>query len=165
MRAGMNADTILDYETVIRAAGAWPFPPVIIYYDGAHYWLADGFHRLNAAYRADLTAIPAEVRAGTRRDAILHAAGANASHGLRRTNADKRRAVEVLLRDAEWSKWSDQEISRRCAVDAKTVGTIRRELTATLEIPESATRVGADGRAIQHGQHRPGAAGNPRLAP
>lgn len=29
-------------------------------------------------------------------------------HEMRRTNEDKRRAVRVLLEDAEWSQWSDR---------------------------------------------------------
>jgi hypothetical protein len=38
---------------------------------------------------------------------VLHSAGANAMHGLRRTNADKRRTVMLLLQDEEWAAWSD----------------------------------------------------------
>jgi hypothetical protein len=72
------------------------------------------------------------MRQGTRRDAILHAAGANAAHGLRRTNADKRRAVETLLRDEEWSKWSDREIARLCAVSHPFVSQIRQSLTGNI---------------------------------
>lgn len=43
--------------------------------------------------------IKADVREGTRRDGILHAVGANATHGNRRTNEDKRRAIVILLND------------------------------------------------------------------
>ena len=55
--------------------------------------------------------------------------GANGSHGLPRTNADKRRAVEILLRDPEWSQWSDREIARRACVHHQMVGAMRRELS------------------------------------
>ncbi|MGT2479599.1 hypothetical protein ACU4GR_13540 [Methylobacterium oryzae CBMB20] len=49
-------------------------------------------HRRHAAgLHAGLGELPCEVRQGGLRDAILHSAGANAAHGLRRTNADKRR--------------------------------------------------------------------------
>jgi len=44
---------------------------------------------------------------GTQRDAILHSVGANATHGLRRSNQDKRKAVVTLLEDNEWCQWSD----------------------------------------------------------
>ncbi|EWY35857.1 hypothetical protein N825_32650 [Skermanella stibiiresistens SB22] len=39
---------------------------------------------------------------GSRRDAVPHAVGANARHGLPRSNADKRDAVMILLKDPEW---------------------------------------------------------------
>lgn len=68
------------------------------------------------------------MRQGGLRDAILHSAGANANHGLRRTNEDKRRAVLMLLDDEEWSQWSDREIGRQCVVDGKTVTRLREEL-------------------------------------
>lgn len=141
MRAGMDAATITEYEEAIKGVDGWPFPPVVVYHDGEKYWLADGFHRVNAAHRSGKhTAIPAEVKAGTRRDAILYAAGANASHGLRRTNGDKRRAVEVMLRDAEWSQWSDREIGRQCAVSHMFVSNLRKELSVNgLQIPAERT--------------------------
>lgn len=134
MRAGLDDATVTEYADFFRESRQWgDFPPVVLYHDGADYWLADGFHRVAAWKRAGnvmlgATKIPADVRSGTRRDAILHAAGANANHGLRRTNADKRRAVEVMLRDEEWAQWSDAEIARRCNVSPMTVGRIRSEL-------------------------------------
>src|SRR5690606_10483672 len=63
--------------------------------------------------------------------AVLFSVGANAKHGLQRTNEDKRRAVTTLLIDPEWQKWSDREIARRTGVHHDTVGTYRRELEAS----------------------------------
>ena len=63
------------------------------------------------------------------RDAKLFAAGANADHGLRRTQADKRSAILALLTDKEWRGWSDREIARRTATSDKTVAKVRRELS------------------------------------
>lgn len=133
MRAALDPDTVQEYLDAMQPVGWGDFPAVIVYYDGKDHWLADGFHRVEAYRRAAANldqpaSVPADVRVGTRRDAILHAAGANASHGLRRTNADKRRAVETLLRDDDWRHWSDREIARRCNVTAMTVGRIRSEL-------------------------------------
>src|ERR1700722_14805947 len=68
------------------------------------------------------------IRQGTRRDAVLFSVGANASHGLRRTNDDKRRAVMTLLSDSEWRKWPLRKIARRCGVHHEMVGTARRSL-------------------------------------
>ena len=129
MRSQISADTLNEYIALIRDnENQWPFrDKPVVYYDGSEYWLADGFHRHQAwiACTAADHLIPVEVRSGTRRDAVLYAAGANADHGLRRSSEDKRRAVLALLNDAEWSQWSNREIARRCKVDEKTVRTLR----------------------------------------
>jgi hypothetical protein len=128
-RAALDPGTVEEYRAAM-ADGA-TFPPVIVFYDGTDHWLADGFHRRAAALTAGLKQLAVEIRIGTQRDAQLYAAGANASHGLRRTNADKRRAVELLLRDAEWGQWSDHEIARRTATTHPFVAKIRAELAAS----------------------------------
>ncbi len=131
--AGLDVGVVTDYA-VAMADGA-EFPPVVLFFDGEAYWPGDGFHRIEAAKRNDRTTISADVRQGSKRDAILFAVGANASHGLRRTQADKRRSVLAMLRDPEWSRQSDREIGKRCAVDHKTVASARREITGSGEIP------------------------------
>lgn len=80
----------------------------------------------------------ADIRQGTQRDAILFSLSANAQHGQRRTNEDKRRAVLVLLNDGEWCRWSNSEIARRAGVDEKTVRNIRMpaEPCASSEFPK-----------------------------
>jgi hypothetical protein len=140
MRSGLNAETCGDYREKMLAGAR--FPPVIVYYDGERYWLADGFHRVNAydqtfAITGQPGPIAAEVRSGTRRDAVLYAVGANEDHGLRRTREDRRIAVRQMLHDDEWGQWSNREIARHCKVDEKTVRTMRGELTA--ENPQLAT--------------------------
>lgn len=146
-RVGLNEDTVQDYAELMRES-RWDFQrrqrPIVLY-DGESYWLADGFHRIEAAQRAGLSDYPVEVLRGTKRDAILRSAGANADHGLRRTNADKRRAVELLLRDEEWRQWSDRKIAEVCAVDHKTVADVRKSLGG--ELPHLTTRQGADGKS------------------
>ncbi|MEZ4730182.1 MAG: hypothetical protein R3E79_23890 [Caldilineaceae bacterium] len=132
MRAELNQDTIADYADTMRRADSYaPFPPITVFYDGESYWLADGFHRHAAAFQAfgPDCLIPIDLHSGVRRDAILHAAGANAKHGLQRKNADKQRAVDTILQDEEWSQWSDNEIARRCAVSVPFVSKRRSLLT------------------------------------
>jgi ParB-like chromosome segregation protein Spo0J len=135
--AGVAPAMVAEYAAAMRDGAA--FPPVIVYHDGAAYHVADGFHRVAAARQANLEEIVAEVRDGTARDAILAAAGANATHGVRRTNADKRHAIERLLADPEWRQWSDREIARACLVDHKSVARIRRELTGEIPSERSVT--------------------------
>ena len=74
----------------------------------------------------------------------------NFTHGLRRSNADKRRAVEMLLADEEWSAKSDRWIAETAGVHHSTVQAIK-------QVAESATspvsggespefKMGADGK-------------------
>lgn len=109
------------------------FPPVVVFANGTNYYLADGFHRLAAAKANKLAAIRAEIRQpmdgeSAQRSAILYAVGANDEHGQNRTNADKRHAVEMLLRDPVWSTWTDREIARQCRVSNNFVSTQRTRL-------------------------------------
>lgn len=123
------------------------FPPVVVFFDGTTYWLGDGFHRVEAARRAGVVALGADIRRGTQRDAVLWACGANAAHGLRRTNADKRRAVMTLLEDPDWQLWSDNAIAARCAVSQPFVSGLRPKVS-TYNGYKSEPRKGADGRTI-----------------
>lgn len=83
---------------------------------------------------------------GTQRDAIPYSVSANSKHGLRRTNADKRKAVLTLLNDEEWSEWSDREIARRCEVSNRVVSNYREE--STVNRSQSGKGKAADGRTI-----------------
>lgn len=155
-RECLDDAAVADYAEAMRRGTR--FPPVIVFHDGSAYWLAEGFHRLAAARQASLTELEAEVRPGTQRDAILYGCSANATHGVRRTNADKRNAVRRLLCDAEWARWSDREIANHCAVSNRFVGEVRRELVAeqqaepgeraTVNGTQSSVRIGGDGRTI-----------------
>jgi ParB-like chromosome segregation protein Spo0J len=109
--------------------GGLRFPAIVLFSDDSTYWLADGYHRVLAAREAGLEEILAEVHPGTGRDALLYAISANTDHGLPRTNADKRRAVLLLLNDPEWSQWNDREIARRCQVGNNLVSRARKSLS------------------------------------
>lgn len=135
---GINQRTVADYAAAMQAGAV--FPPIVVYVDdrGA-YWLADGFHRTAGAKLAGLTELPADVRHGSRHDALLYAASANTEHGVRRTSKDKRRAVELVMR--EFPNATDRWIAERCGVDHKTVASVRRPRGAG-EIPQPPGRIG-----------------------
>lgn len=101
------------------------FPPVVIFQDDDAYYLADGFHRYEAARLCGLDSIDVEVRTSLcvdgveetgRRAALLYSSGANDRHGLRRSNVDKRKAVETQLIDVKWNSRSDRWIARAANV-------------------------------------------------
>jgi len=142
LRIAMQGEAVDDYAAAMRDGAT--FPPITVYYDGAAYWLADGFHRL-AAYRIIGTAeVLADVYDGTQRDAVLHAARANTEHGLRASRADRRNAVAVLLADDEWRQWSDRELGRIVGVDGKTVATVRQQLGYEAQGPRKMMRGGQE---------------------
>ncbi|HEY7156067.1 MAG TPA: ParB N-terminal domain-containing protein, partial [Gemmataceae bacterium] len=126
-RESMCELTVEEYRKAVENRD--PLPPGVVYHDESQqkYWLADGFHRREARLRAGQKTMLVEIRQGTRRDALLYAAGANGVHGLGRTDADKRRQVLILLRDNEWQEWSSNEIARHCRVSPTSVGRWRRE--------------------------------------
>jgi hypothetical protein len=106
------------------------FPAVTLFFDGETYHIGDGFHRVEAARKIKRQTILADVQKGNQRDAKLRAMGANASHGLRRTNEDKRNAVETILRDPEWSKWPARQIAEACDVSHTFINKVKNQLTS-----------------------------------
>lgn len=147
-RAAIDESVVAEYQDHLKS-----LPPVVVFYDGSDYWLADGFHRLEAHKRASLESIIAEIRQGTLRDAVLFSVGANAAHGLRRTNADKRRAVELLLGDEEWKLKSDRWVANRCGVGHQLVASIRNQVGDSSTCRDHAsTRLGQDGKAYPSSQ-------------
>jgi hypothetical protein len=143
IRARIDTETVDQYAEAMRDATNH-FPPVVVFHDGSQFILADGYHRVMAATRNGFLDIEADIRKGTKSDALKFALGANTAHGLRRTNSDKRRSVDLAL--AEWPKLSDREIARICAVSHPFVIEMRRELVTVTSSPEPATRIGADGK-------------------
>jgi hypothetical protein len=126
---GTQPRTEIDYSLVSEyAESVDSLPPVVVFFDGATHWLADGFHRYFAHKNLKKESIPCEIKTGSLRDAILYSVGANAVHGKRRTNADKRKAVLTLLNDKEWSLWTGAEIARQCAVSEMSVSRIKSEI-------------------------------------
>ncbi|MBX3044861.1 MAG: ParB N-terminal domain-containing protein [Candidatus Kapabacteria bacterium] len=122
-RAAISQDVIDEYAYALRLGTE--LPPMTVFLDSAKYYLVDGYHRYYAHKKAGNTAAVCEVHYGTERDAILYAAGANAKHGLNRTNEDKRKAVMTLLNDTDWAQWSNYKIATHCSVSEGYVRLLR----------------------------------------
>ena len=121
-----HAFVIKEYSEAMRDREE-RFPPVKARFDGANYWLWDGFLRLEATRKAGYETIEVEVTRGSLRDAILDGIGANKAHGLPLLNAEKREAVSRLLNDEEWSQWSNREIAKYCNVSHGLVNKMAAE--------------------------------------
>jgi hypothetical protein len=168
MRVDINQEHVFDYAEKMERGDV--FPPVVVFYDGLAHWLADGFHRVAAVClvatrklgtdeHAKWTTISADVRSGTRQDAIRFAISANRTNGLRRTNADKQIAVRAALAHPDMQGMSDRAIAEVVGVDHKTVAACRdvgkfpnstQPLTATHKAVNTPTdrkfRTGVDGK-------------------
>lgn len=137
-RAATNDEAVSHYAEEMESGVE--FPPITLFFDGATYWLADGFHRYLAAKRNEYEEISSEVHEGGRADALLCALGANATNGVFRTTADKRHAVEVALE--EWPDRSNPALAEICKVSVEFVRKQRQK--SPLPGPESVT--GRDGK-------------------
>jgi hypothetical protein len=132
MRVELDGDTVQDY--VVAVIRGDDFPPVVVFFDGCEFWMADGFHRWEAHDKAERAKIKAIVYRGTRLDAQVYACQANLKGQKRPTRADKRKAVIAVLRDILRSPTyaerldSDGAIADLCGVDRTTVLRIREEL-------------------------------------
>lgn len=147
-RAVLDFEAIEDYAEGMSAGVK--FPPVVVFHDGDNYWLADGFHRVKAAYAAGFDTVRADIQQGTLEEAQWYSFSANRNNGLRRTTQDKQRAIKAALTHGRGIGLSDRQIARHVGVDQKTVTNWRRELQASEEIPQIGARtVSRRGRAYQ----------------
>lgn len=152
-RVTIDDERVRDYADRMEAGDK--FPPVSVFYDETAYWLADGFHRFYAARERRDTGIAADVYAGAFHDALEHSVSANATHGMPRTRADMRRAIETLLRDEEWVTHTDNWIADVIKCDSATVKTARERLESTSEIRKCRVLTSKDGRQFERWPEEP----------
>jgi hypothetical protein len=124
-------------------------PPIEVYGDGGEVWAADGFHRLVAHQRAGKRTIRCNVHRGTKADAAWASCAANQEHGLRRTNADKRHAVEMAVKMRP--ELSARAVADHVGVDEQMVRASK--LRCGIPAPEQVT--GKDGKAYPAHRIRP----------
>ena len=118
VRSAINDDVVADYAE--RLAEGVTFPPVVVFHDGSQSYLADGFHRMLASRRAGREVIEAEVRPGTKTDALWYALGANRANGLRLTPADKQHAIRLAV--TTWRDRSSTQIAEQIGCTHAYVG-------------------------------------------
>ncbi|MDD5366965.1 MAG: hypothetical protein PHR30_16635 [Gallionellaceae bacterium] len=152
--AGTQARASIDDELVTEYAEQTTtgseFPPAVVFFDGDHYYMADGFHRALAARRVGRNAIACEIRAGTKTDALWHALGANRQHGKRLTPTDKRHAILLALQtfyfEREMAEKSTREIASQVGCAKSYVDNLiaEHQVATTGHLPSRVT--GKDGK-------------------
>lgn len=144
---GLNEGTVQNYMAVLENGDTLPAIVVFRLPDGG-LLLSSGFHRIEAHKRLGLVEIAAEIREGTRQDAIRFAFEDNKSHGLPLSNKDKKAYMLARLEDEMWSQIGNREIARQLGISHVTVMRWIEEHNSTgTNVPVTRTQVvGADGR-------------------
>lgn len=141
-------------------------PPIIVFYDGKHYWLADGWHRIAAAEWAGKKSIECLIREGSKEDAIVHACSANAKHGVPMNDADKRKCIETMLRLRP--DWTNTVIGDHVGVCESYVRKVEKQVRTSANLANGGgeslaeqfeKRIGRDGKSYPAKRvRRPGGA-------
>lgn len=141
IRAAINESVVAEYAE--RMSEGVQFPAVVLFHDGNAYYMADGFHRAMAAQRNQFREIDADVRAGTKTDALWYALGANRTNGQRLSETDKKHAIVLALR--AWPDRSQTQIAEQVGCAVPYVTRIRAQVFTSEDLPARVT--GKDGKS------------------
>lgn len=118
---------IVDEYTEAYKAGA-EFPPLTVYYDGEKHWVSNGFLRTQAAILAKQETVKCDVRKGSRDEALLDSLAANETHGVRRTYADRRKAIIKAFSLPGNANAAANAIAQLCGVSTALASTVKKEV-------------------------------------
>lgn len=105
-RKRLDEKTVRDIRDGIRDSSQ--VEPIVLFFDGADHWIADGHHRVEAHIKEGRVVIQAEVRHGSKDEALRYNVQSSAEAlQTRWTNDDKRNAVTMLLQS-----YGCEEVSR-----------------------------------------------------
>nr|WP_246173703.1 hypothetical protein [Limnoglobus roseus] len=93
---------------------------------------------------AGLTELKFKVYDGTEDECAIDAAASNQGHGLKRSNADKRRCVEMLLKLLP--EHAASVIAEKAGVSGEMVAEVRKAVLSDSDNTAPATVIGKDGR-------------------
>lgn len=148
-RKKIDTKKVTEYADLMKEGVT--FRPIVVFFDGEIYWLADGFHRISAYKSNGELEVTAIVNEGGQRDAFIYAIGANNDgRGLSMTMEENRNNIIILLTDDEWSKWSDERIAQVVHTSKKTVYRIRKKLERQGDVKPKKTTTYVD----KHGKER-----------
>jgi ParB-like nuclease domain len=144
-RADLNDDVV---EQLAEAIGNGAIlPPIDVFHTGGRHVVVDGFHRLAAHKSANVEMIDAIVHQGDLEEAQWFSFAANKQHdivGLKRSNADKRRAVQAALRHPKSETMSNVALAEYIGVSEFSIRRYRNDFD-NIEVKP---RTGRDGRTI-----------------
>jgi hypothetical protein len=138
-RVSIKKATIRGYAERMKAGDH--FPPMDVFDVDGEMLVADGFQRRDAHQLAKHESVPVIVHQGSRRDAIKFGIHANSINGTPYSNADKRRAVKLMIQN--FPGLSDGAYAEMCKASQPFVSKVHRQLKTVLSCEE---RMGRDGK-------------------
>jgi len=135
MRKELNQEIVDEYAQAMLDGDT--FPDIVIFNDGEHNYLVEGFKRYHAAKKSGLEIINADVQMGTYDDAFDYALTvANRKNGEHYSNEDKRFQLSMALEVPRYKEKSDRELARILKVSNPFVSKMRK---ATGNQPDAIT--------------------------
>jgi transposase-like protein len=131
-RVGIDGDAVSEYAVLYRDRGPTAMDPIRAYAgeDGRPI-LTRGFTRVTAARVAGLDTLPCDLYAEADDEAMLRDSLSGNRHGLRLSNADKRRALKLYHERIARRRWdSTREVAVLLGCSHELVSSFRKELTA-----------------------------------
>jgi ParB-like chromosome segregation protein Spo0J len=126
---GTQGRVVIDqqhvYHMVEMMKEGYEFDPIDTNFDGATYWLVDGFHRYHAYKLLGIKEVAVKYVPGTMEEAVIRSYGVNARHGLPRSFEDKKKVVTDALANPMLEGKSNYEIAKICVVSQSFVAGIR----------------------------------------
>lgn len=144
VRADLRPEAIEEYAAIYKKDKK-KLPPIDLFLNAGSqkYLIGDGMHRYQAMRTLSFKGCSANVRPGNYEDALKFALTANERHGIRRSQADKRRAVEEAIK--QWPKVSNVQIANLSSVDDHTVKAVRDWLEEQGKVAPEPIRESKDG--------------------
>ena len=126
MRVSISKETVAEYAKAMKDGSV--FPPVEVMDVDGELFLTNGFHRLRARKQCNAATILAYVSTGSYEDAQDAAArgDAHSELTLARTNADKNKVVNMLIRMERHMGESARVIAKVAGVHHKIVDKLRK---------------------------------------
>ena len=134
------------YEVMETEEDMKKFPPLVVYFDGCYYWLADGHHRYWAIFRRGFEKVLVKVIDGTHDDAILAAVRLNSQNGLRLKDDDWEKIIPLITNKKQWKDWSNRKLGEELGCSYKTIERYRSDISGGTAVPPE-KRKGKDGKS------------------
>lgn len=154
IRALIDQAIVEEYAAAMKAGNRFPEIDVFEATDPKRgtksYYIGDGWHRCLAYQLNGDVAVPAVIHQGGKIEALTYALSANSEHGLRRTQADKQKAIRVALE--QFPSMSNRMIADLCSVAHDTVRLYRNRQVADSATSTPAARTGRDGKSYPTGR-------------